>query len=58
MTVRGHAIPLVALVTARGHVCDLPPPLTARDQGMEDGEPDMISRSVWRLWLSLRHLLQ
>ena len=49
MTVRGPAVPLAALVTARGHVCDLPPPLTARDQRREDGEPDVRCRRVWRL---------
>ena len=47
VTVRGHAIPFVAL----------PPPLTARDQRREDGEPDVRSRRVWRLWLSPRLLL-
>ena len=59
VTVRGHAIPLAALVTAR---C-LPPPLTARDQRREDDEPDVRSRRVRklllspRLLLSLKHLL-
>ena len=57
MTVRSHAIPLAALVTACGHVCDLSPPLTARDQRREDGEPDVRCRRVWRLWLSPRLLL-
>ena len=45
VTVRGHAILLVALVIARSH-------------GREDGEPDVSSRSVWRRLLSLRRLLQ
>ena len=58
MTVRGHAIPLAALVTARGHVRGLPPPLTARDQRREDDEPDLSNRSVWRQLLSLERLLQ
>ena len=53
MTVRGHAIPLVALVTVRS----LPPPLTTRGHGREDGEPDVSSRSVWRRLLSPRLLL-
>ena len=57
MTVCGHAIPLVALVTNRGHVCDLLPPLTALDQRIEDGEPDVRCRRVWRLFLSPRLLL-
>ena len=57
VTVCCHTIPLAALVTACGHVCDLPPPLTARDQRREDGEPDVRSRRVWRLWLSPRLLL-
>ena len=60
VTIRGHAIPLAALVTARG----LPPPLPTRGHGREDGESDVSSRSVWRrllsprLLLSLRRLLQ
>ena len=45
------------VVTVRGHVYDLPPPLTARNQRREDGEPDVRSRRVWRLWLSPRLLL-
>ena len=49
VTVRGHAILLAALVTTHGHVCNLPPPLTARDQRREDGELDVRSRRVWRL---------
>ena len=49
VTVRGHAIPPGALVTARGHVCGLLPPLTARDQRRVDGKPDVSS---------LRRLLQ
>ena len=57
MTVRGHAIPLAALVTACGHVRGLPPPLTAHDQRREDGKPDVRSRRVWRLLLSPRLLL-
>ena len=57
VTVRGHAIPLVALVTARGRVGDLLPPLTTRDQRREDGEPDVRCRRVWRLFLSPRLLL-
>ena len=38
VTVRGHAISLVALVTARGYGRGLPPPLTARGHRREDGE--------------------
>ena len=57
VTIRCHAIPLVALMTARGHVGDLLPPLTARDQRREDGEPDVRGRRVWRLFLSPRLLL-
>ena len=57
VTVRGHSIPLAALVTARGHVRGLPPPLTARDQRREDDEPDVSNRSVWRQLLSPRFLL-
>ena len=57
VTVCGHAISLAALVTARGHVLGLPPPLTARDQRREDDEPDVSNRSVWRLLLSPRLLL-
>ena len=53
MTVRGHAIPLVALVTASGHGHGLP-----LGHGREDGEPDMSCRSVWRRVLFLRRLLQ
>ena len=56
MTVRGHAIPLVVLVTARGLVDDLLPPLTVRCQRREDGEPDVSSRRVWRQLLSLKRL--
>ena len=56
VTVRGHAIPLV-LVTARGLVDDLLPPLTVRDQRREDGEPDVSSRRVWRRVLPPRLLL-
>ena len=56
VTVRGHAISLVVLVTARGPVDDLPP-LTVRDQRREDGEPDVSSRRVWRWLLSPRLLL-
>ena len=44
VTVRGHEIPLAALVTAR-------------DQRREDDEPDVSNRSVWRLLLSPRLLL-
>ena len=64
VTVHGHAIPLSALVTARGHVYGLFPSLTARDQRRVDGKPDMSDRRVWRLLLSprllssLRRLLQ
>ena len=58
VTVRGHAIPLAALVTTRGHVRGLPPPLTARDQRREDDEPDLSNRRVWRQLLSLERLLQ
>ena len=53
-------VPLLAgevIVTIRGHVHCLPPPLTARDQRREDGKPDMRSRRVWRLFLSPRLLL-
>ena len=35
-------------VTARGHAVDYLPPLIVRDQGRKDGEPDEISRGVWR----------
>ena len=56
MTVRGHAIPLAALVTARGHVCGLFPPLTACDQRRVDDEPDVSDRRVWIRWLSPRLL--
>ena len=48
MTVCGHAIPQPALMTARGYVRGLLPPLTARDQRRLDGEPDVRSRRVWR----------
>ena len=48
MTVHGHAIPRVALVTVRGHAIDDLPPLTARGLGRKDGEPDEISRRVVR----------
>ena len=57
MTVRGHAIPLVVLVTARGPVDNLLPPLTVHGQRREDGEPDVSGRRVWRLLLSPRLLL-
>ena len=56
VTVRGHAIPFV-LVTARGLVDDLLPPLTVRNQRREDGEPDVSSRRVWRRVLPPRLLL-
>ena len=64
VTVRGRAIPLAALVTARGHACGLFPPLTAQYQRRVDDEPDVSDRRVWRRWLSprllssLRRLLQ
>ena len=48
VTVRGHVIPLAALVTARSHMCGLFPPLTARDQRRVDDEPDVSDRRVWR----------
>ena len=54
---RGHAISLVVLVTARGLVDDLLPPLTVCCQRREDGEPDMSGRRVWRRLLSPRLLL-
>ena len=57
VTIRGRAIPLVALIIAHGHVGDLLPPLIARDQKREDGEPDVRGRKVWRLFLSPRLLL-
>ena len=44
VTVRGHAIPLVVLMTARG-------PMNG-GQRREDGEPDVSGRRVWRLLLS------
>ena len=56
VTIRGHAIPLAALVTARSHLCGLFPPLTARDQWRVDDEPDMSDRRVWRRWQSPRLL--
>ena len=64
VTANGHAIPLAALVTTRGHVRGIPPPLTACGHGREDKEPDVSNRSIWRrslsprLLLSLGHLLQ
>ena len=57
VTVHSQAISLVVLVTARGHVDDLLPPLTAYGQRREDGEPDVSGRRVWRLLLSPRLLL-
>ena len=57
VTVRGHAISRIDLVTACGHEIDYLPPLTARGQGRKDGEPDEISRRVWRQWKSPRLLL-
>ena len=61
VTVRGQAISLVVLVTARCPVDDLLPPLTVRGQRGEDGEPDISGRRVWRrsprLLLSLKRLL-
>ena len=57
VTVCGHAIFLVVLVTARGPVNDLLPPLTIRGQRREVGEPDVSSRRVWRGLLSPRLLL-
>ena len=57
MTACGHAISLVVLVTARGLVDDLLPPLTVLAQRREDGEPDVSGRRVWRLLLSPRLLL-
>ena len=48
---------LVVLVTARGLVDDLLPPLTNRDQRREDSEPDVSGRRVWRRLLSPRLLL-
>ena len=56
VTVRGHAIPLAALVTARGQLCGFFPPLTARDQRRVDDEPDVSDWRVWRRWLSPRLL--
>ena len=50
-------IPLAALVTARSHERGRLSPLTARCQRMEDGEPDVRNRRVWRRWLSPRLLL-
>ena len=44
VTASGHAIPLAALVTARG-------------QKREDDEPDVRNRRLWRRWLSLKLLL-
>ena len=51
------AISLVVLVTARGLVDDLLPPLTVRGQRRGDGEPDVSSRRVWRRFMSPRLLL-
>ena len=48
VTVRGQAISLVVLVTARCLADDLLFPLTVRGQRREDGEPDMSGRRVWR----------
>ena len=42
VTARGHAISLVVLEG------DYLPPLTVRNQGRKDGEPDVSSRRVWR----------
>ena len=56
VTVRCHAIPLATLVTARGHVCGLFPPLTAHDQRRVDDEPDVSDGRVWRQRLSPRLL--
>ena len=53
----GHAMSLVVLVTARGLVDDLLPPLTVRSQRREDGKPDVSGRRVWRRLLSPRLLL-
>ena len=50
MAVRGHAIPLAALVTAVSLVCGLFPLLTARNQRRVDEEPDVSDRRVWRRW--------
>ena len=57
VTVCGHAIFLVVLVTSHSPVDDLPPPLTVRGQRREDSEPDVSSRRVWRRLLSPRLLL-
>ena len=57
VTARSHAISLVVLVTARGLVDDLLPPLTVHGQRREDGEPDVSGRRVWRRLLSPRLLL-
>ena len=57
VTVRGHTISLVVLVTARGPVDNLLPPLTVRGQRREDSEPDVSSRRVWGRLLSPRLLL-
>ena len=48
VTGRGHTIPPVALMTARGHGVDDLPPLTACGLSGKDGEPDEISRRVVR----------
>ena len=48
VTGRGHTIPPVALVTARGHGGDNLPPLTARGLRKKDNEPDEISGRVVR----------
>ena len=57
VTVRGHSIPLAALVTACGHVCGLFPPLATSNQRRVDDEPDVSDKRVWRRWLSSRLLL-
>ena len=54
---RGYAISLVVLVTARCLKNDFLPPLTIRDQGRKDGEPDVSIRRMWRRWKSPRLLL-
>ena len=59
----GHAIPLAALVTARGQECCRFSLLTARSQKIEADEPDVSCGRVWgqllslRLPLSLKHQL-
>ena len=49
VTARGHAIPLSALVTARGHWCGRLFPLTVRCQRIEAGESDVSNGTVGRL---------